>query len=65
MELRVSGSPQELDFVLRICRDKVRRGLLEISVPDAPPASDSKEINLSDSKEIEAESKARPKKRLK
>lgn len=39
MDIIVRGEPQELDFVRRLCRDKVRRGLLAI-LPATSPACD-------------------------
>ena len=39
MDLIVRGTPQELDFVRRVCRDKVRRGVLAI-LPATNPACD-------------------------
>ncbi len=39
MEIIVRGESQELDFVRRLCRDKVRRGLLAI-LPATSPACD-------------------------
>lgn len=56
MELMISGAPQELDFVVRICRDKVRRGLLTISNPATVPVDD-KYIECTDTKEVVEERK--------
>lgn len=63
MEMVVSGAPQELDFIVRICRDKVRRGLIKFSpatstVDDkyVEPA-DSKNIVVSDTKETKKTTK--------
>ncbi len=39
MDIIVRGESQELDFVRRLCRDKVRRGLLAI-LPATSPACD-------------------------
>lgn len=39
MDIIVRGEPQELDFVRRLCRDKVCRGLLAI-LPATSPACD-------------------------
>lgn len=39
MDIIVRGEPHEIDFVLRICRDKVRRGVIAIS-PGTCPAPD-------------------------
>lgn len=39
MDIIVRGEPQELDFVRRLCRDKVRRGLLAI-LPATSPVCD-------------------------
>lgn len=39
MDIIVRGEPREIDFVRRICRDKVRRGVLAI-LPATRPASD-------------------------
>lgn len=35
MDIIVRGEPHEIDFVRRLCRDKVRRGVLAI-LPAAP-----------------------------
>lgn len=39
MDIIVRGEPHEIDFVRRICRDKVRRGMLAI-LPATGPDSD-------------------------
>lgn len=39
MDIIVRGEPHEIDFVRRLCRDKVRRGVLAI-LPATRPASD-------------------------
>ena len=36
MDIIVRGNPQELDFVRRFCRDKVRRGMLAILPATSP-----------------------------
>lgn len=46
----VSGAPQELDFIVRICRDKVRRGLIQFS--PATTTADDKYVEPADSKNI-------------
>ncbi len=57
MEIIVRGEPQEIDFVQRICRDKVRRGLITI-LPATRPAisnqTDDKYISISDTKDVQA-----------
>lgn len=40
MDIIVRGEPREIDFVLRICRDKVARGVLAISSGTAPAPDD-------------------------
>lgn len=40
MDIIVRGEPQELDFVRRLCRDKVRRGLLAILPATSPVCDD-------------------------
>lgn len=55
MDMIVSGAPQELDFIVRICRDKVRRGLIRFSTPATPPADgggDNKYVEPSDNKDV-------------
>lgn len=54
MEMIVSGAPQELDFIVRICRDKVRRGLIKFSLATNPANEngDSKYVEPSDSKDV-------------
>lgn len=39
MDIIVRGEAQEIDFVRRLCRDKVRRGLISI-LPATSPACD-------------------------
>lgn len=58
MEMIVRGNPQELDFIRRVCRDKIRRGLITLlpAVNQANDMSendiDSKDVRLADSKEV-------------
>ena len=52
MEIIIRGEPQEIDFVQRICRDKVRRGLLTILPATGPGVTpDDKYIEAYDTKE--------------
>ena len=56
MDIIVRGNPQEIDFVRRICRDKVSRGLLAI-LPAPRPAhhtvEDTKDAPSDDFKETD------------
>lgn len=45
MDIIVRGVPHEIDFVRRLCRDKVRRGVLAI-LPATRPASDDVVVKL-------------------
>ena len=76
MDIIVRGEPQEIDFVQRICRDKVRRGLLSFHPATGPvfhPCDDSKNFEDADSKYVvtdtakgkAASAKKRSKKRTK
>lgn len=53
MKLIVEGEPQDIQFVTSICRDKVRRGQLKLTLAaDGAVEADSKDVEVADSKEI-------------
>lgn len=63
MKLIVEGVPQDIQFVISICRDKVRRGQLRLTpATDEAFVPDSKDVVVADSKDILAVDTKAPKK---
>lgn len=66
MDIILRGQPQEIEFVCRICRDKVRRGVLAILPATAPAPAPMPEAGEGDTKDVIIEdSKDAPKPTLK
>lgn len=62
MKLIVEGSSQDIQFVTAICRDQVRRGKLTLTpVTDTVDVDDSKDVRITDSKDIPEADDKKPK----
>lgn len=66
MKLIVEGAPQHIQFVQSICRDKVRRGQLTLTLAaEAAEVPDSKDAPAADSKYTTPSDKKNPVRRTK